>query len=759
METFKRQNPVPLKIRKKRMRDLGKMHRMIANRTFIEGLSLKPSDEPEFQPLAATTSVPDDVDYLIVTDNKRWNEESMLPGTDQGNIVGEFQRLANWKKQRGLRTYIAKIEDIVDGTYGDFKTGARDLQEVIRNFLKSFCASKGVEWVLLGGDTRIVPVRKACGSAANQIRRGEAPEAETGSVPDGVLSGDNTIAWKGSFLGMRVKLDNSGNPVFGLTDHILTNYETGEIIPFDSAGSSNSTTLGWYFCTDDTFATRSVARTQWIRVNGPKNRINNTMVWYKNDNMIPTDLYYSSLYSSQYNQPGKHDWDKLNNGLYGQHKWNDPHMGGTDFIANIGLGRAPIDSEAEAKAFVDKILEYEKWDEDPANNPLTRFRKMLFVSANWGTYHRMRQDGANANPPADNKYYANVASGYSLLSCTKLPPKVGTKLICHLTDTNRRELSYNADADASNPGWYYAKSANDLSSSHTVWNFYIMTIKIPVPTNWIVVYGTDTAELTPIYYALDKDEADSSMTESETLRKWMKSHYHKINQIQRLYTDETDLNPIDYSDGSLRHLTAENLETALNMGPHFVSLSGHGNSNGVAYLSSDLVNRTINGRNTSIMFADSCLTNQFDVNDAMGEHAVKTVGGGAVAYIGNTRYSWIGVGDDFRLEFFKTMQTTRHLADLNDSRCHFANQNNYYHLWVVFSQNLNGDPEMPVYRDVDDAIPRYIGNRNTLELHRSTCQWVEKMAYFNMIAYESVQQGLNAGHDGCYYCLRQHHTH
>ena len=104
------------------------------------------------------------------------------------------------------------------------------------------------------------------------------------------------------------------------------------------------------------------------------------------------------------------------------------------------------------------------------------------------------------------------------------------------------------------------------------------------------------------------------------------------------------------------------------------------------------------------------------------------------------------------------MQASRHLADLNDSRCYFATQNDIYHLWVVFAQNLHGDPEMPVYRDTDDATPRYIGNKNTLELHRKTCPWVEKMAYFNMIAYDSVQQGLNAGHDGCYYCLRKYHT-
>ena len=157
------------------------------------------------------------------------------------------------------------------------------------------------------------------------------------------------------------------------------------------------------------------------------------------------------------------------------------------------------------------------------------------------------------------------------------------------------------------------------------------------------------------------------------------------------------------------------------------------------------------------MIADSCLTNKYDYEDSVGENALKHENGGAVAYIGNSRYSWVGLGDEFRLEFFKTMQMSRHLADLNDSRCNFANHNDIYKLWVILAQNMNGDPEMPVFRDYADAIPRYVGNTRTLELHRKTCQWVEKMAYSNMVYFDSVENGLSAGHEGCYYCLREHH--
>ena len=80
------------------------------------------------------------------------------------------------------------------------------------------------------------------------------------------------------------------------------------------------------------------------------------------------------------------------------------------------------------------------------------------------------------------------------------------------------------------------------------------------------------------------------------------------------------------------------------------------------------------------------------------------------------------------------------------------------YLWVVLSMNLCGDPDMPVYRTWKDAVPLFIGNTNTDELHRSTYPWVEKMSYFHKVEFSSKDAGLAAAYDGCYYCLRQHHT-
>jgi len=59
---------------------------------------------------------------------------------------------------------------------------------------------------------------------------------------------------------------------------------------------------------------------------------------------------------------------------------------------------------------------------------------------------------------------------------------------------------------------------------------------------------------------------------------------------------------------------------------------------------------------------------QYDVEDCVAEAALKYNGGGAVAYIGNSRFSWIGTGALYREHFFMRLRSIRHVRELNDSR-------------------------------------------------------------------------------------------
>lgn len=99
----------------------------------------------DVQTRVASTSMPIDViqeqipDYIIITNNK---------------LKGEFQRLADWKTQKGVPTLVKDVESIGKEYQGS------DLAEKIHTYLQECYHKWGAGlFVLLGGDTNIIPAR------------------------------------------------------------------------------------------------------------------------------------------------------------------------------------------------------------------------------------------------------------------------------------------------------------------------------------------------------------------------------------------------------------------------------------------------------------------------------------------------------------------------------------------------------------------------------------------------------------------------
>ena len=88
-------------------------------------------------------------DYIIIT-----NEE----------LKPIFQRLANWKTQKGVPTIIRTIESI------DAEYSGGDLVDKIKNYLDDFASKWGDEglYVLLGGDSEIVPTREVASDSQSE---------------------------------------------------------------------------------------------------------------------------------------------------------------------------------------------------------------------------------------------------------------------------------------------------------------------------------------------------------------------------------------------------------------------------------------------------------------------------------------------------------------------------------------------------------------------------------------------------------------
>ena len=345
------------------------------------------------------------------------------------------------------------------------------------------------------------------------------------------------------------------------------------------------------------------------------------------------------------------------------------------------------------------MIAYEQFRR-PDGSPLSTTwpRRLLLVSSNWGG--RIGIWPTTTNPPGNNNYHHPSAAAHSLIKLENIPADLNWQLIAQVTASDVRIMHFNRNASASVRGWFFAKSNTDLTPSGFNFSIFGTTFFFPIPTNWIAVFGP-LAELTPQLYIFDHSDPDGSMVDQEQLRVQIASQLPALQVVNRLYEDEVDLTPAQTAAAPLQHLTEDRLRNALNAAPHWVSLSGHGSSDGCCWLSGGMAANLVNGYHSFIGYADSCLTNQFDAEDAVSEKLLYNPNGGAVGYVGNTRFSWIGVGDNFQRKFFNRLTTTRHFGLLNDVRTSMVNESTgfyrLYNKWAIFTLNLMGDPEMPVW--------------------------------------------------------------
>ncbi len=636
-------------------------------------------------------------EYLIITDNVAWSERPVARGAAlDGDLVAEFERLAAWKRTKGLTARVVTVTDIVNGRYGTFHGSCRrDLQEVLREFVKWAHAHWGTAWLLLGGDLTIVPARSVVGFVGGFTAGPADPPAPGGAF------------WTGTFLKINAAM-SSDTPLLRASD--------GRRIPYDATGASGPTRIGWYF-TDASYTTRSTMPTGFIRVNGPAADVNTELFWLTGDNTIPSDLYYADVagwparsangtwtFLDEVGKLGRgvahlcggHDWDAIGNGLYGQ--WRvDADLDGVRYVADLSVGRAPVGNAGEARTFVNKVLAYEQQTGFLASTQW--LRRLLMVSANWGG----RASYGPAPTLTDDRYTRAAGSSHTVVQLSQAPSSLALRLLSHVSDTDERLLTFRRQASPTQPGWYFATSATSLAPSvatiHLPWQ---PPITFPVPSRWIVVFGAND-ELSPQYFVLDTSMADGSMLDQETLRTQLAADMPLLSDVRRLYEDDVDLPP-PVGPVPLEHLSETGLEAQLDRGPHIVSLSGHGYWGGCCGLNPGMRTSLTNGARTFIAYADSCLTNQFDVEDAISERLIQNEHGGAVAYVGSTRFSWIGVGDDFQRNFFRGLPATRTLGTLHDRRLAMVNAGTgfwpVYNRWTIHALNLMGDPEMRIWTHV-----------------------------------------------------------
>jgi hypothetical protein len=155
---------------------------------------------------------------------------------------------------------------------------------------------------------------------------------------------------------------------------------------------------------------------------------------------------------------------------------------------------------------------------------------------------------------------------------------------------------------------------------------------------------------------------------------------------------------------------------ALNAGGSHVLHSGHAWYDcmgcGTGYLTRAQVDALTNEHEQPLVYSIGCWPAAFDLpQHCIAEHFVRNPHGGAVAFIGNSRYGWAspgnpgyGYSERFMQQFYKALyvdgigSSGAALAAAKAAFVPLAQERNVYR-WHEYEVNLLGDPEMPVWTD------------------------------------------------------------
>ena len=665
----------------------------------VRGIVLNPWDVIVPGGLTPRPTPPPVADHVIVTTRA---------------LAQNFQRLAAWRTSLGLRSRVVTVEDIIANsvpdtggamfwqTTGYYDGGTRDTAEAIRNFLKWANLNWAVKYVLLGGDTQIIPVRKALclqlgiisygtlAASDTGMIFGDSPMAssvKTGSSASNVCDTDPATVWECDSTdsnpwirlamiphtpvnrvdlqwgvtyaaGYRIEVSNDGinwtsvystsnapggaeqitfnctsgqylrlvitsgtafalaalriygpgsgyrggaayaqgttvtriclsfyiemNPTNSTdSDLILTRRGWDEtIVPYDT--NANPANLGWFFIDDliNPQPNPAASPTRFVEIRGPSQFHGEQFAVKRDFNYIATDLYYSDLLGNVIPGGYDHEWDGNRNLIYGERY--DRNYDGVNGMADVFVGRAPANTQAEADIFIDKIIRYEKY----------LFREQL---------------GNDAALPQD--FAVSVLLGSA--------------------------------------NWYWPNSVGVLDDS-----------------------AQGKEDIRRDFLALDSS-------------RWI---------FSRRYQDFADVPPSDHGP-DLSDVSTAAIMAAIASRQNMVSLSGHGTQNGCWPLSWMDVDDEFSP--PSIWYVNACDTNKFDnsTGKAFSELAMLNINGASVAYVGNSRFGFSG-DNPMERAFWDELFVSGELGRMLE-KAHLMAPSS----WGEYSLNLLGDPAMRVWSD------------------------------------------------------------
>ena len=625
------------------------------------------------------------------------------------NLAGTFAGLSRWRNQLGMSSQVVLRNDIianhVPGTGGAtfnqpsgyYDGGTRDDAEAIRNFVKWAAIHWNTDFVLLGGDTDVIPERHAIATREGKIYAGgdfqksdmrtsvgTAPLASSevaGSPAHSVVDDDHATAWRCASedpdpwirLEMRPR-----RPI----NHVTLVWGSGHATGYRLAVSDDASTWTDVHVTSTgppgtvdinfpavmaTFARLQITSgaaysLERLAVFGPA--LNSSVVI---SGGTATRIYMD--YHLTCNPTNQSDRSRVL--LY------DGPFAGTVI---------PYDENSDETVLgwhfiVDPLMPSTAVSPTP-----TMFMEIRGPLAFHGHMLVVADEALNLIPT--DLYYGDVAAGQY------------TSTTDHDWDHNRNLVYGEQFGDGLDGVNGYADvhvGRAPVSSEGEAGRFVDKVI------HYEKYIDEADQRLTPEFavsmmlgsqnwYVPDPHTIDDSAAGKEDIRRTYRAAAPGRFLFTRRYEDFANVPPADQGP-DLDTADTGRIVAGIQLPSHAVSLTSHGAPGYLCYLTIPDV-QTL-GNPPGIWYGNACLTNMFDVTpgECVGEELLLNRHGGAVAYVGYSR--WGHVGDNaVELAFWEAM-----LHPVTVGEMFAACKRMCDNPWEQYAINLLGDPAMRVWND------------------------------------------------------------
>jgi hypothetical protein len=633
-------------------------------------------------------------DYVIVTN---------------AALSANLQRLGQWRTLFGMRTKVVTVEDIQAGTVPDtggavfWQTsgfadgGTRDIAEAVRGFLKWARVNWGVSYILLGGDTNIIPCRQGlmdwignCPMGNLQMpyvydNQGYAPLASSeaaSAAASNVLDKDPNTVWQcaAGDTNPWLQLMLGNQPI----NHIELTWGSTHAssytiqISVDGVTWTNlySTTSGAGGTEQIPFPCMVTASIRLSIQSGTAFALGSFKVFGPSKNTtFPIDTTTSRIYRSTWVQPNP--TNSLDGDLVIIHE--GPHAGMV----------IPYNTAASSTTLGWRFVTDLLTTPGAISTNTTQVIEICGPAEHHGNGFQLK---TNENYIPADLYYSDI-------------------------DTAEYTTSTLHDWDADGNGVYGETFGGNLDAIADCADVYLgrAPLKTPAEADIFIdkvlryeryvcldAYGIES--LIPPDFAVSVllgaqnwfDDSPGSLDGTAACSEDVRHDYRALDPSRwiftRHYQDYADV-PVPDQGPDLVAASHDEILNGIKNGNHVMALSSHGNYGYLCYLDSNDIQTVSNI--PGLMYGNACLTNEFDVPlaQAISELSILNANGGAVAYVGNSRYGWTGDGPLMRSYWGALLDHDRVGEMFNHCKETAASS------WEKYSLNLLGDPAMRVWSD------------------------------------------------------------